>query len=184
MSRATAVSWALTRSARSSGFAFQETKARNFRTFVGRFSFDLSASLSLPSFSWPSPSWALSLRISWLTSWLSYRPCSSARPSWRPSLRPAGLSSSALPLVLLAGGPSQASALLPVLLAGCPSQASAPPLVLLPGCSSQASELPLVLLAGCPSQASAPPLVLAGCSSQASALPLLAGCLSHRSLVG
>src|SRR6266436_2973174 len=69
-------------------------------------SFDLSASLSLPSFSWLSPSWALSLGISWLTFWLSYRPCSSARPSWRPSLRPAGLSSSqasALPLVLLAG---------------------------------------------------------------------------------
>jgi hypothetical protein len=29
---------------------------------------DLSASLSLPSFSWLSPSWALSLGISWLTS--------------------------------------------------------------------------------------------------------------------
>src|SRR6516225_11109464 len=49
-------------------------------------SFDLSASLSWPSFSWLSPSWALFLRISWLTSWLSYRPSSSARPSWRPSL--------------------------------------------------------------------------------------------------
>src|SRR5207248_3741748 len=51
----------------------------------GGFSFDLSASLSLPSFSWLSPSWALSLGISWLTSWLSYRPCSSARPSLRRS---------------------------------------------------------------------------------------------------
>jgi len=60
------------------GFAFQETKAKNLWTFVGRFSFDLSASLSLPSFSWLSPSWALSLGISWLTFWLSYRPCSSA----------------------------------------------------------------------------------------------------------
>src|SRR6516164_1851019 len=92
-----------------------------------RFSFDLSASLSLPSFSWLSPSWALSLGISWLTSWLSYRPCSSARPSWRPSLRPAGLSSSqapALPLVLPTGCPSQASALPLVLPAECRSHRS------------------------------------------------------------
>ena len=41
-------------------------------------SFDLSASPSLPSFSWLSPSWALSSGISWLTFWLSYQPCSSA----------------------------------------------------------------------------------------------------------
>src|SRR6516164_10280751 len=91
---------------------FQETKAKNLPTFVRRFSFDLSASLSLPSFSWPSPSWALSLRIAWLTSWLSYRPSSSARPCWRLSLRPAGLSSSpasALPQVLPAGCPSHRS---------------------------------------------------------------------------
>src|SRR6516165_7436401 len=76
---------------------FQETKAKNLPTFVRRFSFDLNASLSLPSFSWLSPSWALSLGISWLTFWLSYRPCSSAQPSCRPSLRPAGLSSSQAP---------------------------------------------------------------------------------------
>ena len=58
-------------------------------------------------------------------SWLSYRPSSSARPSWRPSLRPAGLSSSqasALPLVLPAECPSRASALPLVLPVGCPSQ--------------------------------------------------------------
>ena len=122
------------------GLAFQETIAKNLRTFVGRFSFDLSASLSLPSFSWLSPSWALSLRISWLTSCLSNRPCSSARPSRRPTLRPAGLSS------------SQASALPLVLPVGCPSQAPGLPLVLPAGCPSQAPGLPLVLPAGCPWQ--------------------------------
>src|SRR5262249_35750085 len=97
---------------------FAETRARVPRDesnkppglLVGRFSFVLSASLSSPSFSWLSPPWALSLRILWLTSWLSYRPSSSARSSWRLSFRPAGLSSShasALPLVLPAGCPPQ-----------------------------------------------------------------------------
>jgi hypothetical protein len=52
-------------------------ESKNLRTFVGRFSFDLSASLSLPSF-FLGFSWALSLGISWQTFWLSYPPCSSA----------------------------------------------------------------------------------------------------------
>jgi hypothetical protein len=60
---------------------FQANESKKPPDLRWRFSFDLNASLSLISFSWLSPSWALSLRIFWLTSWLSYRPSSMSSPT-------------------------------------------------------------------------------------------------------